>query len=211
MHVKKTLLRAPLVRLIAFPAMLTAPSLDPVQPVVPVRGTARAARRSLAWTLPFVLIALLYLGASVGPALFDQNEAQYAGAVREMMNRPQDYLPATRDRLERGHWYLPTNDGIPRLQKPPLVYWFLLASMRVFGVGEFSARLPNAVVTLLWFWATFLLGRRVVGAAFGRTGALILATMAGTFIFTHLICAGAVPGRVPDADLLVLPRGVSGA
>ena len=137
--------------------------------------------------LPWLFVALLYLGASVGPAVFDQNEAQYAGAVREMMNRPADYLAATRGQLERGHWYVPTNDGIPRLQKPPLVYWFLLASMRMFGVNEFAARLPNALFTLLWFGATFLLGRRRLGPRYGAAAATILATMAGTFIFTHLI------------------------
>ena len=77
--------------------MLIAPSLDSVQPAVLPPPKARPMRRSLAWVLPLALVALLYLGASGGPALFDQNEAQYAGAVREMMNRPQDYLPATRD------------------------------------------------------------------------------------------------------------------
>ena len=166
--------------------MLTAPSLSSPQPSV-LPATPRPDRRLLGWLLPLALITILYLGASGGPALFDQNEAQYAGAVREMINRPQDYLPATRGLLERGHWYIPTNDGIPRLQKPPLVYWLLMASMRVFGVNEFGARLPNAVFSLLWFWAAFLLGRRVAGEAFGRAGATILATMAGTFIFSHLI------------------------
>ena len=149
-------------------------------------AVARPAPRGLT-LLPLLLITLLYLGASAGPALFDQNEAQYAGAAREMLNRPQDYTSATRGQLERGHWYIPTNDGIPRLQKPPLVYWFLMASMRLFGVNEAGARLPNALVTLLWFWATFLLGRRIGGEAFGVFGTTILATMAGTFIFSHLV------------------------
>ena len=163
------------------------PAGCPPPPAVIPTASSRPVRRSLVRALPLVLIALLYLGASFGPALFDQNEAQYAGAVREMMDRPQDYTAATRGRLERGHWYIPTNDGIPRLQKPPLVYWLLMGSMRLCGVNEFGARLPNAVFTLLWFWATFLLGRRVAGEAFGRAGAMILATMAGTFIFSHLI------------------------
>ena len=93
-------------------------------------------RGSLWQWLPLCLAVVLYLGASVGPALFDQNEAQYAGAVREMLNRPADYLPTVRGQLERGLWYVPTNDGVPRLQKPPLVYWSLLASMSVFGVNR---------------------------------------------------------------------------
>ena len=148
---------------------------------------ARAERAAWVQWLPLILVALLYVGASTGPALFDQNEAQYAGAVREMLDRPQDYRPATRTRLERGQWFVPTNDGIPRLQKPPLVYWALMASMRVCGVNEFGARLPNALASLAWFAATFLLGRRVGGIALGRAAATILATMMGTFIFCHLI------------------------
>ncbi len=145
------------------------------------------ARRSILPWLPLCLAAVLYLVASVGPALFDQNEAQYAGAVREMLNRPADYLPGTRGQLERGLWYVPTNDGVPRLQKPPVVYWALAASMRVFGINEFAARLPNALVSLAWFAGVFLLGWRAGGAALGRAAATILATMAGTFIFCHLI------------------------
>ena len=144
-------------------------------------------RRSVLPWLPLCLAAVLYLAASVGPALFDQNEAQYAGAVREMLDRPSDYLPSARGQLERGRWYVPTNDGVPRLQKPPVVYWALLASMGVFGVNEFAARLPNALVSLAWFAGMFLLGRRAGGTAAGRAGATILATMAGTFIFCHLI------------------------
>ncbi len=144
-------------------------------------------RIRLAAALPLVLIALLYLGTSIGPAVYDQNEAQYAGAVREMLNRPADYVASARAQPERGQWYVPTNDGIPRLQKPPLVYWLLMGSMRVFGVNEFAARLPNAGFSLLWFWATFLLGRRLAGPRYGLAAAMILGTMAGTFIFGHLI------------------------
>lgn len=144
-------------------------------------------RRWLLTLLPLVGLALLYLAASRGPAIFDQNEGQYAGAVREMMDRPGDYLPSTHGRLERGHWNVPTNDGIPRLQKPPLVYWLMLGSMRVFGVNDFAARLPNAVFSLLWLGGVFLLGVRLGGARLGAAAATILGTMAGTFIFTHLI------------------------
>ena len=168
--------------------MLTSPPLQPSLSPLALREPARRGTfRTWLPYLPLLLAACLYLGASTGPALFDQNEAQYAGAVREMMDRPGDYLPAARGALERGHWYIPTNDGIPRLQKPPFVYWALLASMRVCGVNEFGARLPNALASLLWFWGIYLIGCRLGGRALGRAAATILATMAGTFIFCHLI------------------------
>src|SRR5205823_6088424 len=54
-----------------------------------------------------ILIALATLlhVATVGSGdLYSQTEGQYAGAAREM--------------VEAHHWLLPTNDGIPRLQKP---------------------------------------------------------------------------------------------
>jgi 4-amino-4-deoxy-L-arabinose transferase-like glycosyltransferase len=165
--------------------MLNAP---PHQSQLPVSSAPAARPPSLRLpALVLVLVALLYLGASAGPALFDQNEGQYAGAAREMLNRAQDYIPATRESLERGHWYIPTNDGIPRLQKPPAVYWMLMGSMRVFGVNAVGARLPNAVFSLLWFWAVFLLGRRLGGTALAMAGTTILATMTGTFLFSHLV------------------------
>ena len=47
--------------------------------------------------------------------------------------------------------------------------------------------MPNALASLTWFAGIYLIGRRAGGSAFGRAGATILATMAGTFIFCHLI------------------------
>jgi 4-amino-4-deoxy-L-arabinose transferase-like glycosyltransferase len=165
--------------------MLSTLLPDPVRTLAPAQA-APPARWRLHW-LPLLLVGALYIGACVGPAIFDQNEAQYAGAAREMLDQPGDYLPGVRGQLERGQWLVPTNDGIPRLQKPPLVYWTLMASMRVFGVNEFGARLPNALAALLWFGGTILLGRRLGGWALGASAALILATMAGSFLFSHLI------------------------
>ena len=108
------------------------------------------------------------------PTIFDQIDGQYAGAAREMM--------------VRGDWLIPTQDGVPRLQKPPLVYWCEILSMSVFGVNEFGARLPVALATVGWFLATGLLARRVVGTwSAGVAGALTLAMFTGTFFFTHLV------------------------
>jgi len=81
-----------------------------------------------------ILIALATLlhVATVGSGdLYSQTEGQYAGAAREM--------------VEAHHWLLPTNDGIPRLQKPPLLYWLIIFSFKVFGVNAAAARLPVAL------------------------------------------------------------------
>src|SRR5256886_4727812 len=80
-----------------------------------------------------ILIALATLlhVATVGSGdLYSQTEGQYAGAAREM--------------VDAHHWLLPTNDGIPRLQTPPLLYWFIIFSFKVFRVNAAAARLPVA-------------------------------------------------------------------
>jgi 4-amino-4-deoxy-L-arabinose transferase-like glycosyltransferase len=126
------------------------------------------------WVVACGGLLFVYLFTVGAPKLFDQIDGQYAGAAREMMMR--------RD------WVIPTQNSVPRLQKPPLVYWCEALSMSLFGVNEFGARLPVALATVGWFLATGLLARRVVGTwSAGVAGALTLAMFMGTFFFTHLV------------------------
>lgn len=121
----------------------------------------------------FLLALVFYAGNSAQPVIFDDNEGLYAGAVREMH--------------QSGDWLLPTNNGLPRIQKPPLTYWAMLSSVSVFGMNEWAVRLPNAIFTAAWIYATFLIGFRLRDAAHGAIAAVMLATMIGVFVFTHLV------------------------
>lgn len=121
----------------------------------------------------FVLAMFFYAGNSVEPVIFDDNEGLYAGAVREM--------------VQRGDWLVPTNDGLPRIQKPPLTYWAMLTSVSVLGLNEWAIRLPNALLTAAWVYVTFLIGLRLRDAVHGALAAVMLATMIGVFVFTHLV------------------------
>jgi 4-amino-4-deoxy-L-arabinose transferase-like glycosyltransferase len=126
------------------------------------------------WIVSFILLAVVYIASSGVPKLFDQIDGQYAGAAREMM--------------ERGDWLIPTQNGVPRLQKPPLVYWCEIVSLSIFGKNEFAARLPVALVAIAWFAATGLVARRVIGtSSAGVAAAISLATFAGSFFFCHLV------------------------
>ncbi len=119
------------------------------------------------------LISLVYVGNCFAPVIFDDNEGLYAGAVREMH--------------QRGDWLLPTNNGFPRIQKPPLVYWTMLVSTSLLGESEFALRLPNALATVGWIVATYLIMRRLGGERFGLASALVLSSMLGVWVFNHLV------------------------
>ena len=67
------------------------------------------------------LAALLHLTTIGWGDLYGHTEGQYAGAAREM--------------IEAHQWLSPTNDGLPRLQKPPLLYWLIIASFKFFGAS----------------------------------------------------------------------------
>jgi hypothetical protein len=123
--------------------------------------------------LILAVIALIYVGTCGTPVIFDDNEGLYAGAVREMH--------------ARNDWLVPMSNGFPRVQKPPLVYWTMLVSTWLLGENEFALRLPNALATAGWIVATYLLMRRWGGEKLGIAAAVVLASMVGVWVFTHLV------------------------
>ncbi|HSP64511.1 MAG TPA: phospholipid carrier-dependent glycosyltransferase, partial [Pyrinomonadaceae bacterium] len=87
------------------------------------------------WSFLFLLVAAFYLYALGAVPLVGPDEPRYAQVAREM--------------LARHDLITPTLGGLPWFEKPPLLYWMMMASYRVFGVSEFSARLGPAICGLL--------------------------------------------------------------
>jgi 4-amino-4-deoxy-L-arabinose transferase-like glycosyltransferase len=87
------------------------------------------------WLLLFLGIVAFYLwGLGLLP-LVGPDEPRYAEVAREM--------------LARHDLITPTLGGMPWFEKPPLLYWFMIAGYRVLGVTEYAARLGPAVCGLL--------------------------------------------------------------
>ncbi|CAI9085063.1 4-amino-4-deoxy-L-arabinose transferase [Candidatus Methylacidiphilum fumarolicum] len=120
-----------------------------------------------------LVLSFFYIEESRGPVIFDDNEGLYAGAAKEM--------------IQRNDWILPTVNGVPRLQKPPLVYWSILISYKLFGINEFAARLPEGIATVLWIIGIYLLGSAMGGEKLGLLACLMLGSAFGFFIFTHIL------------------------
>src|SRR6202022_3132250 len=148
--------------------------LPPCEPAVSRPQFSGQDRLPRSWILALTIVALAYFATCGVPRLFDQIDGQYAGAAREM--------------IARGEWLTPTQDGVPRLQKPPLVYWCEIASLTIFGINEYAARFPVAVATVGWFVATGLIAHRITGSRkAGIAAALLLSITIGSFLFNHLI------------------------
>lgn len=94
----------------------------------------------VAFLLLIIAAAALYLVGNARVALWDRDEPRYAMASRWM--------------LRSGDWVVPRigwgeHPEEPRTAKPPVIYWLQAGAMKLFGPGEFAARLPSAIGMVL--------------------------------------------------------------
>jgi len=129
--------------------------------------------RHALFAILIALAVLLHLGTIGIGDLYSETEGQYAAAAREM--------------IQTGQYLLPTNDSIPRLQKPPLLYWLIIASYKLFGVHTAATRVPIALSVVATAIFTFLIGERVADYWRGFAAGLIYLTLSGTFIFGRIV------------------------
>lgn len=107
-----------------------------------------------------LVVAFPFLGSF---GLLEPDEGRFAQIGREMA--------ATSDFL------VPRLNGIEQFYKPPLVYWISAVGYRVFGVSEWTARLPSALAFAGVIWLTGWMGWRLKGQKVGWMAALILGSM----------------------------------
>jgi 4-amino-4-deoxy-L-arabinose transferase-like glycosyltransferase len=121
----------------------------------------------------FLLWLAVYGVALFQPPLMDDADSVHAEAAREI--------------LVRHDWVTLHANGIRYLEKAPLLYWTIAASFRIFGIHDWSARLPLALGVLALLSAVYFLGRRVFGEKAGFYAALASGLSFGPFIFTRFL------------------------
>src|SRR3954451_14264617 len=78
----------------------------------------------------------VFLGCIISPpSLMDDVDAVQAQIARNM--------------LDSGDWTTARLNGVPYLEKSPLIYWSMAVSYGVFGVDDWAARLPLAILVVL--------------------------------------------------------------
>jgi len=92
-----------------------------------------------------------------------------------------------RNMLDSGDWVTAHLDGIPYLEKSPLKYWMMAVSYMIFGVHDWSARLPVALAAVILCWLTARIGAWAFSARAGLYAGLSLATCIGLFLFTRIL------------------------
>jgi len=114
------------------------------------------------------------------PRLWDRDEPRNAGCASEM--------------LAANDWVTPTFNAELREHKPVLTYWLMMLSYSIFGVGEFGARFPSAMLGVGTTVLIYLVGRRLFRPSTGFWAAIAIST---TMMFSV-----ASRAATPDAPLI---------
>jgi len=127
------------------------------------------------WLPLFILLIAFYLFGLGSLPLVGPDEPRYVEVAREMFLR--------RDLVT------PTLGGHTWFEKPVLLYWMIIASFKVFGISELTARLGSALSGILTIVAVWWMSRKIeiqtgrTGIAFVNT--LVIASMGGLMVFSR--------------------------
>jgi 4-amino-4-deoxy-L-arabinose transferase-like glycosyltransferase len=141
----------------------------------PEPSIARDTEKSTHTQVLALLSALwlvLFVASLFSPPVLDDADGTHANAARQM--------------ALSGDWVTLRVNNIRYLEKAPLPYWIVAASILLFGLNAFAVHLPQALAVLL----LMLLGYRWAHEAYGERAALYtglgVLTSAGVFLFTRV-------------------------
>ncbi|MDE1957054.1 MAG: glycosyltransferase family 39 protein [Betaproteobacteria bacterium] len=147
--------------------------LRPARRAAPAWVSAAAEPRLAIDAALLALTALcMFHGLGVGP-IRDTDEALYADIAAAMAHG--------------GSWIIPHLDGVPYIEKPPLLYWIMALVFKAFGVGAWQARLPDALAGWLCSVGCVALGRITGAPLAGRFAALVTATSLGFLLVCRTV------------------------
>lgn len=125
-----------------------------------------------------LLIAAVVIGTFLftglgGYALLNTNEGLYAEIAREM--------------LASGDYLVPHLNGVPYLEKPPLLYWMTALNFSALGMSETAARLVSIYGALLACCASVVLGLATRRRNTAWTSIIVLASSVGFVILARVL------------------------
>src|ERR1019366_742169 len=126
------------------------------------------------YLIVLIVAAAVYAGCMISPpSLMDDVDAVQAQIARNM--------------LTSGDWVTARLDGIPYLEKSPLIYWLIAESYKFFGVTDWAARIPIVLAAIALAWLTAAFGMWAFGRRTGFYAGLCISTCFGLFLFTRIL------------------------
>ncbi len=135
-------------------------------------NSPRLAKLSKRFAL-FLFCLFILFHSLGGAALFEPDEGRNAEIAREI--------------LLLNDWVTPHDNFVPALDKPIFFYWLIALCYKIFGVSEWSARLPSALAALGSVALVYMFVRKSRGPREAAWSALILLTNIETFLLARIV------------------------
>ena len=138
----------------------------------------KSKQRYILWAV--LIVAALSISALI--PLTDPSEARYATIAKTMVQTGDVWAP---------HVWV---DGklIPFMGKPPLGFWMMAGAMKLFGINEFSARLPSVFSAILLLVIMFTVLNRYFSRDIAVASSLITLTTTSFFVLANTAMVDAV-------------------
>ncbi len=124
-----------------------------------------------------IFMAILFgfgmIGGLAHRPLWDPDEGRNAEVVRE--------------EIQEGHWLVPTFNGEPRLQKPPLYYWVTGALCTSGGLREYTLRLTSLLAAMATLVMAFYLASAILFPQAAAMATLILASSIIFMLYSNIV------------------------
>jgi 4-amino-4-deoxy-L-arabinose transferase-like glycosyltransferase len=113
------------------------------------------------WLIAIISCMIVFYNLG-GIPLLDPDEPVYAQTPKEMLL----FHDFTSPRIYGHFWY----------DKPPMYYWLVAGAFKIFGVNEFAARVPSAVLAVLCVLTVYWYARKMFSERAAILSSLILIT-----------------------------------
>lgn len=122
--------------------------------------------------LALACLGFLFYGIGFYP-LVDVDETRYAVMARDLINS-----------TDLNSLML---NGVPFLEKPPLYFWMVGASIKFFNTfNPFVVRFPIALISSFLIFFTYYIGKRTISRKFGMYSAFVLISSILFLVLTHV-------------------------
>jgi 4-amino-4-deoxy-L-arabinose transferase-like glycosyltransferase len=126
------------------------------------------------WSTLLCLICLIVLFHGLGSAaLFEPDEGRNAEKAREI--------------LLLGDWVTPHQNFLPTLDKPMFFYWLVALCFKIFGLAEWSARLPSVLSAIGCLFLVYRFARIEWGMGEALWSCLVLVTSVEFLVLSRIV------------------------
>ena len=118
------------------------------------------------------------------------------------------YAYASFRMLKTGDFITPYFNCHPRFDKPPLIYWLIAISYKIFGISDWAARIPSVLATLGLIFIIWRFVEREIGSRAATLSVIVFSTVIHVWVMGRAVAPEMVLVFFETLAILLFYRGI---